>query len=142
MPSSPESRYTFDSIGHRSISDVETSGMSSVVPKSASQILERALDTVRVRANANGECFGGEIADAMREAGLALGADRLEVLLTRTLLARAMESLGESHPTEVLEDYRTRIPVSKALKYLNETIIWIAKARNSEEGSDTVVANQ
>ena len=37
---------------------------------------------MRIRANANGECFGGEIGDAMREAGVALGLDRLEVLLT------------------------------------------------------------
>ena len=57
--------------------------MSNMVPKSAAQILERSLHTVRIRANSNGECFGGEIADALREAGVALGVDRLEVLLIR-----------------------------------------------------------
>ena len=101
--------------------------MSNMVPKSATQILERSLDTVRIRANSNGECFGGEIADAMREAGEALGVDRLEVLLTRNVLVRTMESFGESYPAEVLQDFETRMPVSKALKYLNEAIIWIAK---------------
>jgi hypothetical protein len=33
-----------------------------------------------------------------------------------------MESLGEEHPTEVLQDYERRIPVSKALKCLREAI--------------------
>jgi hypothetical protein len=42
------------------------------------------MDNVRTRSNSDGECFGGEIMDCMREAGKALGADRLEVLLTRT----------------------------------------------------------
>lgn len=87
-----------------------------MVPKSATQILERSLDTVRIRANSNVECFGGDITDAMRDAGVALGVDRLEVLLTRTILARTMESLGESYPAEVLQDHENRIPVSKALR--------------------------
>jgi hypothetical protein len=113
--------------------------MSNMVPKSASQILERALDMVRIRANANGECFGGEITDAMRDAGTALGVDRLEVLLIRTLLARTMESLGESYPTEVLQDYETRMPVSKALEYLNEAIFWTAKLKTSDLGSALLV---
>jgi hypothetical protein len=99
-----------------------------MIPKSASEILNRALDTVRIRANGNGECFGGEIVDAMREAGIALGVDRLEVLLTRTHLLRTMESLGENYPAELLQDFETRIPVSKALKYVTEAI-----ARTSEE---------
>ena len=96
--------------------------MRNLVPPSALQILERTLDTVRIRANGDGEVFGGEIMDAMREAGTAFGADRLEVLLTRTVLVRAMESLGESYPAEVLQNYENRMRVSKALKYLQEAI--------------------
>ena len=96
---------------------------TTMIPKSASEILKRTFEMVRVRANANGECFGGEIADAMRDAGFALGVDRLEVLLTRTLLSRTMESLGEDYPSELLQDFETRIPVSKALTYLNEAIV-------------------
>ena len=102
-----------------------------MTPKSASEILTRTLDTVRIRANANGECFGGEIVDAMREAGVALGVDRLEVLLTRTILLRTMESLGENYPAELLQDFETRIPVSKALKYLNEAIVRATELQHS-----------
>ena len=105
---------------------------ANMIPKSASEILKRTLDTVRMRANANGECFGGEIGDAMRDAGTAFGVDRLEILLTRTLLLRTMESLGESYPAEVLQDFQIRIPVSKALKYLNEAIIRTADLAASE----------
>jgi len=75
------------------------------------------------------------MADAMREAGVALGVDRLEVLLTRTVLTRTMESLGENYPAEVLQDYKNRIPVSKALKYLNEAIVRLGKLKPSELGS-------
>jgi hypothetical protein len=46
--------------------------MGNIVPASAQPILERTLDTVRMRANSNGECFGGEIMDALREAGTAI----------------------------------------------------------------------
>lgn len=106
--------------------------MSNLVPKSAAQILEKTLDTVRLRANANGECFGGEIIDAMRESGTALGVDRLDVLLTRTILVRTMESLGENYPTELLQDYERRIPVSKALKYLNEALVWTTRLNDTE----------
>jgi hypothetical protein len=106
--------------------------MSNMVPKSAAQILERSLDTVRLRANSNGECFGGEMADALREAGVALGVDRLEVLLTRTILTRTMESLGESYPAEVLQDHQNRMPVSKAIKFLSEAIVWLEKLKTSE----------
>ena len=102
-----------------------------MTPKSASEILIRTLDTVRIRANANGECFGGEIVDAMREAGVALGVDRLEVLLTRTILLRTMESLGGNYPAELLQDFETRIPVSKALKYLNEAIVRATELQHS-----------
>ena len=94
----------------------------NIVPTSTQQILERTLDNVRMRANSDGECFGGEITDCMREAGATLGADRLEVLLTRTLLLRTMESLGEECPAEVLQDYEHRMSVSEALKYLREAI--------------------
>jgi len=103
-----------------------------MVPNLATQILERALDTVRIRANSNGECFGGEIADALREAGVALGVDRLEVLLTRTVLTRTMESLGENYPAEILQDYDNRMPVSKAIKYLREAILYLGKLKTSE----------
>jgi hypothetical protein len=98
--------------------------MGNMVPASARPILERTLDIVRIRANSNGECFGGEITDALREAGTALGADRLEVLLTRTVLVRAMESMGETYPAEVLQNYDNRMRISEALRYLSEAIAW------------------
>jgi hypothetical protein len=109
--------------------------MTNMVPVSTSEILQRTLDTVRIRANSNGECFGGEIADALREAGLALGVDRLEVLLTRTVLTRTMESLGENYPAEVLQDYENRMPVLKALRYLSAAILCLGKSKTSELGS-------
>ena len=105
--------------------------MENIAPICAPQILERALDTVRLRANSNGECFGGEVADALREAGEFLGADRLEVLLIKTVLMRTMESLGESYPAEVLQDYEKRMPVSKALNYLREAIDWATGAKHA-----------
>ncbi|HET6179106.1 MAG TPA: hypothetical protein VFE61_19410 [Candidatus Sulfotelmatobacter sp.] len=108
--------------------------MGNIVPPSARQILERTLDNVRVKANSNGECFGGEITDAMREAGAALGADRLEVLLTRTVLVRTMESLGENYPAEVLQDYDNRMRVSDALKYLSEAIDSTTRLQRLPEG--------
>jgi len=108
--------------------------MGNIVPASARPILERTLDIVRIRANSNGECFGGEIMDALREAGAALGADRLEILLTRTVLVRTMESLGENCPAEVLQNYENRMRESEALKYLREAIVWIAALKNSTEG--------
>jgi len=112
-----------------------------MIPKSASEILKRTLDTVRVRANANGECFGGEIGDAMRDAGVALAVDRLEVLLTRTLLLRTMESLGETYPAKSLEDFETRIPVSRAVTYLNEAIVRTAGPEDSK-GATTSVSSE
>ena len=112
--------------------------MGNMIPKSASEILRRTLDIVRIRANANGECFGGEIADAMRDAGFALGVDRLEVLLTRTLLSRTMESLGETYPAELLQDFATRIPVSKAITYLNEAIGRTADVEDSGSEATSV----
>ena len=107
--------------------------MGNIVPKSTPQILERTLDSVRLRANSNGECFGGEIMDAMREAGLALRVDRLEILLIRTVLVETMESLGESYPAVVLQDYENRMPVSRALKYLSEATNWTQKLKHADE---------
>jgi len=107
--------------------------MGNIVPASARPILERALDIVRMRANSNGECFGAEITEALQEAGTALGADGLEVLLTRTLLVRTMESLGETYPSEVLHNFETRMRVSEALRYLRETIDSTARLKNSPE---------
>ena len=109
--------------------------MGNIVPGSTPQILEKTLDSVRLRANSNGECFGGEIMDAMREAGVALRADRLEILLTRTVLVQTMESLGESYPAVVLQDYENRMPVSRALKYLIESIKWTRRLKHSDEAS-------
>jgi len=109
--------------------------MGNIVPRSTPKILERALDTVRLRANSNGECFGGEIMDAMREAGVALRVDRLEILLTRTVLVQTMESLGERYPAMVLQDYENRMPVSTALKYLIESINWTRCLTHSDEVS-------
>lgn len=105
--------------------------MGNIVPDSAAQILEKTLDNVRLRANSNGECFGGEIMDAMREAGGALNADRLKVLLTRTILVQTMESFGESYPAVVLQDYENRIPLSTALKYLTKAIDWTRRLKHS-----------
>jgi hypothetical protein len=82
----------------------------------------------------DGECFGGEIMDSMREAGIALRVDRLEILLTRTVLVQTMESLGEEYPAVVLQDYEHRMPVSKALKCLTETIDWTRRRKLSDEG--------
>jgi len=107
--------------------------MGNIVPSSTPQILERTLDSVRLRANSNGECYGGEIMDAMREAGVALRAGRLEILLTRTVLVQTMESLGEGYPAVVLQDYENRMPVSKALKYLTEAIDWSRRLKHSDE---------
>src|SRR5215467_13411070 len=108
-----------------------------MIPKSASEILKNTLDTVRLKANANGECFGGEIAEAMREAGITMGVDRLDVLLTETVLARTMESLGESYPAKVLQDFEIRMPLSKAINYLNEAI---ARTAHSQENPISVSA--
>jgi hypothetical protein len=105
--------------------------MGNIVPASAQPILERTHDIVRMRANSNGECFGGEIMDALREAGSALGADRLDVLLTRTVLLRTMESLGETYPAEVLQNYENRMRISEALRYLREAIDWTTRLKNS-----------
>jgi hypothetical protein len=114
--------------------------MANIVPASATRILEKTLDNLRTKANSNGECFGGEIMDAMREAGAALGVDRLEVLLTRAVLVRTMESQGESYPTMVLQEYEKRMQVSQALKYLSAAINWVTHLKQQPgnlPGGDT-----
>ena len=107
--------------------------MGNIVPNVTLRILERTLDTVRLRANSNGECFGGEIMDAMREARIALRADQLEIMLTRTVLVQTMESLGEDYPAMVLQDYENRMPVSRGLKYLMAAIDWTRRLKHSDE---------
>jgi hypothetical protein len=67
----------------------------------------------------------------MRDAGEALEADRLEVPVTRTLLMRAMESLGEEFPAEVLQDYEYRMPASQAVSYLRAAIERTTKMKDS-----------
>ena len=106
---------------------------SLVVPKSALRILEMTLDIVTIRANADGELYGGQIADAMGEAASRLGIDRLELLLVRTVLVRTMESLGENYPSEVLQNHETRMRVSDAIKYLREAIGLTTRLQSSEE---------
>jgi len=88
-----------------------------------------------MRANADGQVFGGEIMDTMREVGSALGVDRLELLLIRTVLVRAMESLGENYPAEVLQNHETRMRVSDAMKYLREAIECSTRLQNASEGA-------
>ena len=84
--------------------------MSSIVPDVARRILERACERLKLRANSNGECFGGEIMDSLREAGVELGAHHVEILQTRTLLVRSMELCGEAYPASETEvpNNRTR----------------------------------
>jgi hypothetical protein len=106
----------------------------NIVPSLTLQILERTLDAVTLRANSNGECFGGEIMDAMRQAGVALKANGLEILLTRTVVVQTMESLGESYPAMVLQDYENRMPASRALKYLTEAMNWTRRLKHCDGG--------
>jgi hypothetical protein len=101
---------------------MENTAIVKIAPDEARRILERTCDMVKVRANSNGECFGGEIIDSLREAGIQLGASHFEILQTRSLLVRSMESLGEEYPAEILQDYQHRIPVSTALRFLNKAI--------------------
>jgi hypothetical protein len=96
--------------------------IANIAPDEARRILERACDRVKLRANSNGECFGGEIMDSLREAGVELGVHHMEILQTRSLLVRSMELFGEEYPAEILQDYDQRIPLSTALKFLNEAI--------------------
>jgi hypothetical protein len=78
--------------------------ITNIAPDEARRILERTCDRVKLRANSNGECFGGEIMDSLREAGVELGARHLEILQTRSLLVHSMELLGEKFPAEILQD--------------------------------------
>ncbi len=104
-----------------------------VVPKSALRVLEMTLDILTIRANADGEIFGAQITDAMGEVGNQLGIDRLEVLLARTVLVRTMESLGENYPSELLQNYETRMRVSDAIKYLKEAMECASRHQNTSE---------
>jgi hypothetical protein len=98
----------------------EKTAITKIAPEEARRILERTCERVKLRANANGECFGAEIMDSLREAGVELGARHLEILQTKSLLVRSMEWLGEEYPAEILQDYDRRIPISTALRLLNE----------------------
>ena len=101
---------------------MENTAIANIAPDEARRILERTCDRVKLRADSNGECFGGNIMDSLREAGIELGARHVEILQTRSLLVRSMESLGEEYPAELLQDFDHRIPVSTALRFLNEAI--------------------
>jgi hypothetical protein len=59
---------------------------------------------------------------SLREAGVELGARHLEILQIRKVLVRSMESLGEEYPSEILQEYDHRIPLSMALRFLNEAL--------------------
>ena len=96
--------------------------IASIAPDEARRILERACERVKLRANSNGECFGGEIMDALREAGVEVGARHVEILQTRSGSCAALELVCEGYPAEILQDYDHRIPLSTALKFLNEAI--------------------
>jgi len=99
--------------------DRREESIENIVPDVSRRILERSCAKVKLRANANGECLGAEIMDALREAGVELGAQHVDILRTRSLLLRTMESFGEGYPAEILQDYDHRIPVSTALRFLN-----------------------
>lgn len=101
---------------------MENAAIVNIAPDEARRILERTCERVKLRADSNGECFGGEIIDSLREAGVELGARHIEILQARSLLVRGMESLGEEYPAELLQDYEQRIPLSTALRFLNQAI--------------------
>jgi hypothetical protein len=86
------------------------------------RILEETLDELPERSNANGECYGGEILDCMREPGHGLGAGSVELMLTRGVLVRAIEAEGAPDAEGVLQDYENRMPVSEALRYLRRAL--------------------
>lgn len=94
----------------------------NIVPDQARRILESTCDRVKLRGNSDGECFGGEIMESLREAGIELGANHLEILRTRNALVRSMELLGEEYSAKILDDYDNRIPLSAALRFLNHAI--------------------
>ena len=101
---------------------LEETVIANIAPAEARRILERTCDRVKLRANSNGECLGGEIMDSLREAGVELGARHIEILQTISLLVRSMELLGEAYPAEILQNYDHRIPLSTAMRFLNEAI--------------------
>lgn len=101
---------------------LEETAIANIAPDEARRILERTCDRVKLRANSNGECLGGEIMESLREAGVELGARHIEILETRSLLVHSMELLGEEYPAEILQNYDHRIPLSTALRFLNEAI--------------------
>jgi len=109
--------------------------MANVIPSSALPVLTKTMDALRFRANAQGEVFGGEIVDAMQEAAASLKVDRLEVLLIRNVLVRAMESLGEYYPTEVLHNFDSRMRVSDAIKYLQEALAFASPENAAKEAA-------
>ena len=96
--------------------------IANIAPDEARRILERTCDRVKLRANSNGECFGGEIIDSLREAGVEVGANHFEILQTRSFLVRSMESQGEEYAAEILQNYDNRIPLSTALRFLHAAI--------------------
>ena len=110
----------------------EEIAIANIAQDEARRILERTCESVKLRADSNGECFGGEIMDSLREAGIELGASHFEILQTRSLLVHSMELLGEKYPAEILQNYDHRIPLSTALKFLNEAI-----ERTKGKGNDS-----
>ena len=44
-----------------------------------------------------------------------------------------MESLGETYPAEVLQNYENRMRVSEAPKYLHEAIEWTTRLQKEPE---------
>jgi hypothetical protein len=60
--------------------------------------------------------------DSLREAGVEIGARHFEILQIRSLLVSSMELLGEEYPTEFLQNYEYRIPLSIALRFLNQAM--------------------
>jgi len=99
--------------------------IAKIVPELSRRIIERACETIKLRANADGECVGGEIMDSLREAGVELGANHIEILRAKNLLVRSMESGGEAYPADILQDYANRIPISTALRFLNQALVRI-----------------
>jgi len=101
---------------------MEKTAIVKIAPDEARRILERTCDKIKLRANSNGECMGGEIIDSLREAGVELGAQHIQILQIRSLLARSLELLGEEYPAEILQDYENRIPLSTALRFLRAAV--------------------
>ena len=101
---------------------MEKATITKIAPEEARRILVRTCDKLKLRADSNGECLGGEIMDSLREAGIDLGANHIQILQTRGLLVRSMELLSDEYPAEILQDFEQRIPVSTALRLLSAAI--------------------